>query len=594
MNTKIYFIVVFLVLLNSSLYSQKLNWAYLFESNNNVEKYITEISQEKNGDFSILGNIYDSTNIEFKNPKKMIGISKDYRCFHFIGNYDNSKSLKWIKRMERKSNCYKYTSFNINGNREKIVALILNDTVKLTDDSLKLSPKQKNCKNLVLLKYNSFGKLLWYREYDGISIDYFNSRLHVDNKNNILLNCAFSDSIHIEKLNDIEEKTYYAEGRNDIFLLKLSTDGEIQWVQQIKSFNNNTNIKNLITDSINNILIVGNYKDSMQYDIQKRFDNYHSNFIIKLNENGKFIWHRELLNYDIQSEFSNIVCDKKNNIYITSEYCQKNDIYFDSSFLVPKNISIASGQTTLVFKLDSNGHYKNHIKIESNKNCALFSTKMDLNNSWLYVIGHYYGDSLTINSTNDSLKLYNPVKDVCPYLSIFDFELNLKSLLSFKSSDITSYNSEKLIYDLSIYDTNIYIVGLNKGEEDYDFSKKQYVLKSRVNYGSPFIAKYSTTLLDKDSIDNGITEISSRINFIEEKKEIYPNPFSNYIIINKDIKESILNVSLIDLQGRIVLETKNIKSLNYTLNVGDEIIKGIYILSLKSNNSTKYIRVIKE
>jgi hypothetical protein len=70
---------------------------------------------------------------------------------------------------------------------------------------------------------------------------------------------------------------------------------------------------------------------------------------------------------------------------------------------------------------------------------------------------------------------------------------------------------------------------------------------------------------------------------------IYPTPASNYIIIENTTNKAITNTSIIDLNGKVVLNS----NLNSNKIDVSNISNGIYIIKIELENRFVYKKIIK-
>jgi len=69
---------------------------------------------------------------------------------------------------------------------------------------------------------------------------------------------------------------------------------------------------------------------------------------------------------------------------------------------------------------------------------------------------------------------------------------------------------------------------------------------------------------------------------------IYPNPFNNYINIeNNNVK--IIELSIIDINGKVILQSKNCNKLNT-----EKLRAGIYFCKIKTSNTIIVNKLIKQ
>lgn len=75
---------------------------------------------------------------------------------------------------------------------------------------------------------------------------------------------------------------------------------------------------------------------------------------------------------------------------------------------------------------------------------------------------------------------------------------------------------------------------------------------------------------------------------------MFPNPVNNFLDI--EISKGLIEINslvLYSITGEIVLEAKNLKSKNYTLNLSD-VNNGFYFLSINKNQVVKKLEVMHQ
>jgi hypothetical protein len=73
--------------------------------------------------------------------------------------------------------------------------------------------------------------------------------------------------------------------------------------------------------------------------------------------------------------------------------------------------------------------------------------------------------------------------------------------------------------------------------------------------------------------------------------DVYPNPASEYLILNNYAPEKVLTVELYNMSGKAV-RTLTSSGTQTILNISD-LSQGIYFLKLKWNKSSSFKKIIK-
>lgn len=152
-------------------------------------------------------------------------------------------------------------------------------------------------KDLILMKYNSSGTLLWAKTY-GIT------GLYMEDK---------ASGIALDASNNIYVTGYGtgATGNKSIIISKYDTDGNKKWTKQENgSTGNSAEGYGIVVDNAGNIIITG-YVTSQ--------NNWEDIILNKYNASGTLIWSTTYnnSNYNDEDKAWGIVVDADNNIYIS-------------------------------------------------------------------------------------------------------------------------------------------------------------------------------------------------------------------------------------------------------------------------------------
>lgn len=173
----------------------------------------------------------------------------------------------------------------------------------------------------------------------------------------------------------------------DIFILKLSPQGNLIWVRTMGSYNSDLAIS-LAVDKYSNVYTTGLYRDTVDFDPGPGVfnlisapplpSNINAIFISKLDSSGSFVWAKSINPTTGLNQGSSIVIDCLSNVNVTGYFEGIAD--FDPGPAI-NNLTSADGGI-FILKLDSAGNYiwaKNFggdIKVNSSvavdKKCNVF------------------------------------------------------------------------------------------------------------------------------------------------------------------------------------------------------------------------------
>ena len=85
-----------------------------------------------------------------------------------------------------------------------------------------------------------------------------------------------------------------------------------------------------------------------------------------------------------------------------------------------------------------------------------------------------------------------------------------------------------------------------------------------------------------------ISELSNNLNY-----KIYPNPVEKQLHIKLGTIEELIEVEIINVTGKKIVERKYVNSKNIELNV-DDLLKGIYFMKISTSSGKKAVKFIRE
>lgn len=152
--------------------------------------------------------------------------------------------------------------------------------------------------------------------------------LQIDRQNNIILAGTFFTSMNMntDPLNPIIVYSTGGVNDRDAFIAKYDLNYNLLWHEEITGSKNQT-IDHLITDTSNNIVVTGRFKDTTDFDpttaqnlIIQNYNNAPTNtgeiFILKVLPSGLVDYVRILETHDVGPEIWDLKIDRKNNILI--------------------------------------------------------------------------------------------------------------------------------------------------------------------------------------------------------------------------------------------------------------------------------------
>ena len=299
---------VFLVKYNSigeKQWSRQLGSTKIFQVPND---YGTGVTVDQSGFVYITGYTYG---VFHDKPNQV----RSPECF--FAKYSSEGALIWVKH------CLQYPSSTGDGND-----IIIDGT-----GNLYVYVNRGN--NLILLKHDSDGVLKWSRQL-GTTSQEQGSRIATDTSGNIFLTGFTQGSLGNSQAG--------GRLRGDIFTTKYDSSGNILWVKQLGSFEDESG-GDISTDSQGNIYVVGDTEGGLA-------GNYNTNgnrgikdiFVVKYQNDGTLEWIRQIGTFEIDSS-TNITIDQFDNAYVV--------LQSNGDFDGKTNLGL---NDVFIIKYDSNGN----------------------------------------------------------------------------------------------------------------------------------------------------------------------------------------------------------------------------------------------
>ena len=199
-------------------------------------------------------------------------------------------------------------------------------------------------KDIFIAKFNSTGSLEWVKTYGDSSFDR-GLDIAIDSSDNIYVTGYFMRTVNFGGGN--VTVTDPSSGGSDLFVLKLNSSGEFQWVYTVGG-SNNDNGKGIDVDSSGNVYISGIFKDTVNFgggDITS-----HGNFdifVLKLNSSGVFQWVYHAGGTGNDQAYP-ISVDTNGNVLVAG-------YFFDTANFTPASCTSRGSADIFVLKLTTSG-----------------------------------------------------------------------------------------------------------------------------------------------------------------------------------------------------------------------------------------------
>lgn len=241
----------------------------------------------------------------------------------------------------------------IDGNGNIYVIGNFNGTIDL-DPGIGINSVISSTSEVFVLKLNSSGNYVWAKTIDG-NIGNAGYAIEVDISGNVYLSGGFQGSTDFDPSAAIFN--LISSGNQDIFILKLDSNGAFLWAKKMGSGGNDYS-KSIALDNLGNVYTTGQFSTNVDFDPGvgvTMLNTFGGNdiFISKLSTTGNFIWAKQVGGSG--SETSNsVLIDAAGNVYVTGSFGSSNVDFNPGSGTFTMSANFTDGY---LLKLNSGGNF---------------------------------------------------------------------------------------------------------------------------------------------------------------------------------------------------------------------------------------------
>ncbi|MEZ4921858.1 MAG: T9SS type A sorting domain-containing protein [Crocinitomicaceae bacterium] len=496
---------------------------------------------------------------------------------------------------------------------------VFNDSIEvssLTGDYTLYSVGWNSC---VIQKMDKDGGVIWVKALTGLGYA-FGYGIISDNLENVYIVGYFSGAIDFDP--NSGDNTLNAVGAQDIFILKLDSNGDFVWVRALEGTGSTESQANSIAlDSSNNIIIVGEYDGTMDFDGDIGVESKTSFgstdiFVLKLDLDGNFVWVQAFEGDNLDNCYASCT-DDLDNIFITGRF--HGTVDFDPGVGIDSRTALSGFGDIFTVKLDQSGNllWANTFggldnefgedvivdvdgnvytfgrfratvdfdpsgtvnEITSAGNQDAFIQKVDPNGNliWAKSFGGLYSafsQSVALDSEaniylcgffSDTIDL-DPGVGTAQFTALSSFSNGFVSKLDSSGNyiwgcslqSISSVTPREIHIDM---DDNVFVTG--RFSETVDFDPTVNSLEMSSTYGSIFVVKYEEGFSGVESNDSDL------------KFRVYPNPTNSNLLFDYPV-EKIRLINVYDMQGNTVAsEVPESNSISFEF-----LGSGLYVIEL--------------
>lgn len=416
-------------------------------------------------------------------------------------------------------------------------------------------------------KYSNSGNLIWVKKATGSSLDY-GTGLELDASGNAYVIGWFINTVDFDPGNGVANLT--TSGNWDAFIWKLDNAGNYVWAKQLVGASG-IGGQSIGLDATGNVYAAGYFLGSIDLDPGPGTDMHTSvagnedMFLVKLNNNGDFVWG---------NTFGDVNADRCNSIDVDADGTVAMTGYFEGT------VDFDPGVGT--FELTSDGPFND-----------IFITKLDASGALLWAgrIGYIIQDKgACIVLKNDTIYTTgyfagNNV-DLDPGPGYYGVNTTLAS------ADIYVLKLGGCILDTAVIQNEV-VLTANTSAGTYqwiDCSNNAPVNGATSQTFSPSVnGSYAVVITQGSCSDTSACFTISTLQVNEENQNstvtVFPNPATSQVQIL--LNETVVTVSIFNAIGQLV-QTENKSGFSV-----ENLPAGIYLVQVKTTEGIQNTRLIK-
>lgn len=430
----------------------------------------------------------------------------------FIMKFDSSGNPQWAKSVGGTAFDYEHAvAVDANGNSYVVGEYGSTTIVAGTTTFSVTTGGSSNPYDIIIVKYDPSGNVLWAKSPKGSYQDFANS-ITVDSNNNTYVVGSF-DSPTLNLGTTSLTNAGGPGGNPDLFIVKYDPSGNILWAQ--RGDDSYSGARSVTVDASDNVYVVGNfYGSSMTFGTINLINSNGNNdvFIVKYDASGTVLWAKSAGGLGQDFAYS-VSVDANGNSYIAGSFESATMNFGTTSTLTNAN-SGGNSADIFIAEYDVSGNLLYAKSAGGVSDDYAYSVAVNTNNN-AYAVGYFRSTSISFGNntlTNAS--------------NVGKYDMFIVKLAAVLSSQPTISASGLILTSSSTTGNQWYLDGnIIPGATSQNYTATQNGDYTVIANGSAASAPYSITTI------TGIAE-----NSFENVLKIYPNPTGG--VINLQINQT--------------------------------------------------------
>ncbi|GGW59155.1 putative secreted protein (Por secretion system target) [Winogradskyella epiphytica] len=565
MNT--FFTLLFLIVTNG-IVAQSVNFAHAYGGSD--YDYGSTVTSDSAGNIYTGG--YFRGLVDFDQSVNVNQLDSYGTRDGFILKLDAAGNFIWVKQMACTNPVY-IQKIILNDLGEIYVAGLFRGTMTLETTTGTTDLVSSGNFDAFVLKLDANGDLIWGQKFGSHGRDEAID-LILEPNGNLLVVGGFLRTVDFDNSSNEFQLTSFSTENADIFLLKLSPDGDFIWVKQFGGTGEDY-AESITVGQSGAIYMTGYYKRG-EADFDPGPDTYilpnpgtfDKIFVVKLTAEGNFVWAKQTDGFHL-TRGNAIEVDTNENVYIGGYFYATQDFNPDPNEVFElHNDNLAD---IFIWKLDTYGNFISVQQIANSSWSQIYGSAKNAQGD-IYFLGEYH-EALDFNFSGGS----HIMTSVGQAFDMFVLKYNQND--SFGGA--ISIGGENLINGTGIHISNQGNILVTGGF---------YAEAITIDTGQDALTLDNIGLYDAFILSFGDAALSVQEPFLENNIQYFPNPVSHTLTI--DSKNEINEIAVYDMLGKLVMKFSDFLKERIELDFSS-LSNGLYQILLKDDNSVWPIKILK-
>lgn len=238
----------------------------------------------------------------------------------FVAKYTPDGRLLWARRVGGRY-ADEAEAIGVDGLGNVYVGGLFQDTVDF-DPGVGEYPLTSQFLDAFVLKLDSEGDFVWAKSFTGSGYAYARG-LAVRDNGEVYFTGTFSGVTDFDPGAGSYPLTN--AGGQDVFVAKLSGDGQFRWAKRIGNYSNYDNATGVAVDGEGDVYLTGVFDGTLDMDPSDAYRSLHSHdrdgYLLKLDGEGNYLWSQQLASgLWYADEASGVAVDAAGNAYVTGTF----------------------------------------------------------------------------------------------------------------------------------------------------------------------------------------------------------------------------------------------------------------------------------